>query len=251
MFSLQRCKFLFSTAIIPLFVSSTAISNAQTTPVPKSPQLIAQKTSTTRLGSIFQRRPRHRLGARSGICPISPGLLETYVVWHDRPLFVWQGRGAQIIVRDRQTQTVLWTQPLNGTDQKIAYNGKEPLQPGKLYQWQLLGIESSSSDRNQWTTFQIMPASDRDKIQADLQTLEQKLRTTKVSQEEIVLQKADYFLNYKIKQENNTNEAPNAWSDALQTLYEVENLSPSFVEQRQTYVADFCTKQSTATTQVN
>lgn len=251
MFNLQRPRFLFSYAVIPLFISTTGISNYRVVTVPESPQLIAQKAFTDWFSSFWQRRPRHRLGARSGICPVAPGLIETYVVWHDRPLFVWQGAGAQIGVRDRESQAVLWTQSLNATDRQIAYKGKEPLQPGKLYQWQLLGTESSSSDRNHWTTFQVMSASDRDKIQADLQTLEQKLQATGASQEEMALRKADYFRNYKIKQEINKNEASNPWSDALQTLYEVENPSPSFVEQRQAYVANFCTNQPTATTQVD
>lgn len=88
-----------------------------------------------------------------------------------------------------------------------------------------------------------MPASDRDKIQADLQTLEQKLWATGAGQEEIALKKANYFLNYKIKQKIDKNQALNPWSDVLQSLYEVENPSLSFVKQRQAYVADFCTKQ--------
>lgn len=85
-----------------------------------------------------------------------------------------------------------------------------------------------------------MPAREREKIQADLQTLEQGLRTNKSSKEEMALKKADYFLNYKIKQEvAQNNEAPNAWSDALQTLFEIENPSPSFVKQRQGYIINF------------
>ncbi len=245
MFNLQRRKFLFSYAIIPLVISNYCIA-----PVTESPHLVAQNAFKAWIRSFWQRRPSHRLGARSGICPIAPGLIETYVVWHDRPLFVWLGEGTQIRVRDRESQAVLWTQSLKTTERQIAYSGKEPLQPGKLYQWQLLGIESLSSDRNHWTTFKVMPTSDRDKIKADLQTLEQKLRATGADQEEIGLKKADYFLNYKIKHEIDKNEELNAWSDALQTLYEVENPSPSFIEQRQAYVANFCT-QPTATTRVN
>ncbi len=251
MFNLQRRKFLFSYAIIPLFISNTGIIDYHIAPVTESPQLITQNAFIDWFSSFWQRRPRYRLGARSLICPISPGLIETYLVWHDRPLFVWQGEGAQIRVRDHESQAVLWTQSLKATDRQIAYNGKEPLQPGKLYQWQLLGTESSSSDRNHWTTFKVMPASDRDKIQADLQTLEQKLRATRADQEEIALKKADYFLNYKIKQQIDKNEALNPWSDVLQSLYEVENPSLSFVKQRQAYVADFCTKQPTGTLHAN
>ena len=127
MFNLQRRKFLFSYAIIPL-----VISNYRIAPVTESPQLVAQNAFTAWISSFWQRRPSHRLGARSGICPIAPGLIETYVVWHDRPLFVWLGEGAQIRVRDRESQAVLWTQSLKATERQIAYGGKEPLQPGKL-----------------------------------------------------------------------------------------------------------------------
>jgi hypothetical protein len=251
MYNFQRRNLLFSYAIIPLFVGTASIGNDYVVHGRASHQLIAQNGFTTWISSFWSRRPRHRLGARSGVCPIAPGLLETYVVWNSRPLFIWHGEGTQISVRDRDTQKVLWTQSLKASDRQIAYNGQESLEPGKLYQWQLLGTQSASSDRNNWTTFQIMPASEREKIQTDLQTLEQSLRTSKADKEEIALKKADYFLNYKIKQEVlQNNEAPNAWSDALQSLFEIENPSPSFVKQRQGYITNLCTQQSN-TTQVN
>ena len=44
-----------------------------------------------------------------------------------------------------------------------------------------------------------MPASDRTQIHAHLQTLEQKLRATRASDEEIALRKSDYFRNYQTK----------------------------------------------------
>ncbi|GAB1541031.1 hypothetical protein NUACC21_37000 [Scytonema sp. NUACC21] len=249
MYNFQRRKLLFSYAVIPLFITTTSISSDYPALDFQGSQLAVRKDLTTWIGSFWQRRPRHRLGARSGVCPIAPGLLETYVVWHERPLFIWHGEGTQISVRDRETQTVLWTQALKGSDRQMSYNGKEPLQPGKLYQWQLLGTKTSSSDRNNWTTFQIMPATEREKIATDLQTLEQKLGASKASKEEIALKKADYFLNYNIKQEvAQNNEAPNAWSDALQTLFEIENPSSSFIKERQGYVVGLCTEQTTVST---
>lgn len=131
MFNLQR-RNLFSYAIIPLFISTIGISNSRAAPVFASPQLIAQNTFTDWIRAFWQRRPRQRLGARSNTCQIAPGLIETYIVWHDRPLFVWQGEGTQLNVRDRESQAVLWTQPLNTTDRQFAYNGPEPLQPGSF-----------------------------------------------------------------------------------------------------------------------
>lgn len=234
MVNLQR-RFWLSVAIIPLVMMGISSDRVDSRSVPDSPQLIA--SSGWRF-AFWQRRPRRRLGVRSGACAVSPGLVGKYTIWHDRPLFVWQGKGTQVSVRDRENQTVLWTQPLNATEQEVPYNAQDSLQPGKLYQWQILGTESLGSDLNYWTTFEVMPTERRDQIKSELQTLEQQLRAKRASQEEIALQKADYFANREF------------WSDAVQTLYEVENPSASFVEQRRSYVANLCSTQPAAA-QVN
>lgn len=231
---------LFNFALVPLVIASGGIGTDAKFRVSTSGQMIAQNTFTGWVASFWQRRPRRRLAARttSGVCAIAPGLVDTYIVWHNRPLFLWQSprenEDVQLIVREYDSQAVVWTQPVNIADQKVLYGGKEPLESGKLYQWQL-------SNSTNWTVFQVMPAGDRDQIQADLQTLEQKLRATKASEEEIALKRADYFHNYQIKHKTDDNIV-HPWSDALQALYEVEQPSPSFANNREASVADLCTQ---------
>lgn len=251
MLNFPNRKLLFSFALIPFVIASGEISTNAKFPVStsqhigESGQIIAQNTFIGWVASFWQRRPTKRLIARStsGVCAIAPGLVETYNVWSDRPLFLWHSPGnnqdVQLVLRDYESREVVWTQPVNLADQKVVYNAKDSLEPGKLYQWQL-------SDSTNWTAFQVMSASDRHKIQADLQALEQKLQATKASQEEIAMRKADYFLNYEIRSKNEEN-IDHLWSDALQTLNNVENPSPSFRKQREAMVADVCTQSSPIT----
>jgi len=67
--------------------------------------------------SIWRRSPKKTLGARSGICPIAPGLVETRKIWHNRPLFLWRSilknEKARLIVRERHSQESLWIQKVN------------------------------------------------------------------------------------------------------------------------------------------
>lgn len=247
MLNFPNRKSLFSFALIPFVITSGEIStnaNRVSTFQHIGSVQVAQNTFIGWVASFWQRRPTKRLIARStsGVCAIAPGLVETYIVWSDRPLFLWHSPGnnqdVQLVVRDYESQEVVWTQPVNLADQKVVYNAKDSLEPGKLYQWQL-------SNSTNWTAFQVMSASDRHKIQADLQALEQKSQAT-TSQEEIAIRKADYFLNYEIRSKNEEN-IDHLWSDALQTLNNVENPSPSFLKQREAMVADVCTQSSPIT----
>jgi hypothetical protein len=209
---------------------------------PISGEIVAGNTLIGSIPSIWGNKPRRRLVSRSlGVCAISPGLVETYFVWSDRPLFLWYSSGvnkiAQLIVRDPATAKVVWTQTVNITDQKVFYNGEKTLEPGKRYQWQVLGNDNMSLIPP--STFQIMAVGDRDKIQTDLQALEKKLKANKIPPEEIALQKADYFLNYQITHQTEAGIF-HLWSDALEILYKVDKPSPSFIEKRQAKVEDLC-----------
>ena len=243
-------KPLFNLLFLPLIVTSAGVnSHISTTSLRtnihiqnqqlSSPQIIAGKTLIDSIISFWQRQPRRRLTSRSGVCPISPGLIDTYLVWSDRPLFLWDSSGAnqkvQLIVYEDETGKEVWRQTVNLNDQKVFYQGEKSLEPDHLYQWQLLG--ENNLNITPPSTFKIISASERKQMQSELQTLEQKL--TNATPEEIALKKADYFVNYKI-----TDQAEdgilNLWSDALESLYKVEQPSPAFIQKRQAKVENLC-----------
>lgn len=226
--------------IVPLtqeINSNIAIAQTQkpkpTNRKPKPSNRKPKPNPLKRLTSIWERRTKP-LGARSSICHIAPGFIETYTVWHDKPLFLWhtdvKNRHAQLIVRDRDSEETLWVQKVNIGDKKVFYKG-QPLQPGKIYQWKL-----ATNPSIPWTNFKIMPANQRAQIQADLQKLEQK--SLAANSEEIAIKKAEYFLDYQIDAQRNHH----LWADGLQALYQVEKPSQSFIEKREEFVTNICTK---------
>lgn len=238
-------KTLLSLALIPtVAISTVAIAGASwnqkaSAQVASSGnnQIIAQNIHGF-IASFWQRRPRTRNVSRSGLCAIAPGVIDTYIVWHEKPMFLWNYNGkpatGQIVVRDYDTQETLWQQNVDINTKKIAYGGAKPLEAGKLYQWKLSGNPSSP-----WITFKIMPTTERQKIATDLQAIEQKPKTatSQESQEEIALQKANYFLDYKVTHRTQQGTF-SPWSDALQVLNEVENPSANFIKQRDQFIVD-------------
>jgi hypothetical protein len=204
--------------------------------------IIAQQY-TGWIATIFKRRPRRTNGARNDVCSISPGWVDTYMVWNDKPLFLWRSmdkqakepQETQLIVREYDSQKVIWQEPIKISQQKAIYSGTEPLQPGKLYQWLIV---QKSREMTNPGLFKIMPMEEREKIKVDLQAIEQQAKSTRISPEEIILKKADYFLNYQVEQKTD-NKSTNLWSDALTLLYSVEN--PSYIQEREKLVQDICT----------
>lgn len=228
---------LLSLALI-FVTASFAIVSSNVNPV--SGQIIPRQ-STNWVGSIFRRRPKRPLGSRSGqICPIAPGLIDTYIVWSNRPLFLWEYSGdnkpVDLVVREFDSKQNVWTQSVNLTQKKALYGGEKALEPGKIYQWQLSG-------NNNWALFKIMPTDERQNITEQLQALEQKSNKAAYSSEEISMKKVDFFLNYEIKHQAE-NKTFNAWSDALLALYQVENPSPDFVNNRKEFVQSLCSPAS-------
>lgn len=252
-------KSLLSLALVSITIAANGISskslNAAIATNPETPHsrtqnpIIAQNY-TGWVARFWQRRPLRRNGARDGVCAVSPGLVDTYMVWSNRPVFLWHSgqtnKEVQLILRDYDSQEIVWSQPTNLTEQKVAYRGQQPLQPGKIYQWQL--TEKSRNTTN-WATFKVLPATERDKITTELQKIEQQLKAAKTSPEEIAMKKADYFLNYQI-QHQTEDKSLNLWSDALESLYQVENPSPSFIQKRQTFVSDICTENPASTSKI-
>ncbi len=239
MFKLNsRHKSLLSLGFIFTATSLTCLSNDIN---PVSGQIIAEQ-STSWIASIWRRKPKRPRGARSEICPIAPGLVDTYIVWSDRPLFLWQYSGdnksVELIVRESDSQKDVWTKTVNLKDAKAFYDAEKALEPGKKYMWKLSGKTS-------WSSFKIMPADERENIHKQLQALEKQVKNTKNSSEEIALKKANFFLNYEIKH-TLENKTYNAWSDALFALYQVDKPSQAFVNNRQEFIGSLCTSESSS-----
>jgi hypothetical protein len=172
---------------------------------------------------FWGRRPRTRLTTRGNLCAITPGFIGKLTLWHDRPLFTWKGESAVMMVRDYETRQVIWSESLDGKAQQLIYSGQVALEPGKLYEWQVLGAKPTDSDRSLWTTFKIMPTDEQQAIDRDLKAL-----AKQGDREAIVLEKADYFAG------------KNLWSDAIQVLYSIDGVSASFADQRSNYIQNFC-----------
>ncbi len=242
-----RCNYrktLLSFALVPTFITNGGISSENLINLQQVPQLIyqvAQNTSTSRISSLLQRRKRKNT-VRSGpndICAIAPGVVDTYIVWQDRPLFLWhsgKNQNAELIVREEGTNKVVWKQTVNIADQKVLYGAPESLEAGKAYEWQLSGSTN-------WRIFKVMSTEERQKIATQLQALDQKLKATKASPEEIATKKAEYFLDYEVKHKKESGTF-NPWSDALQSLYEVDKPSPSFIQERQELMTNLCNTPS-------
>lgn len=162
-----------------------------------------------RIIDSFQRprRPGRRMG---GFCAASPGQLESndnpesadYIVWSDRPVFVWDRIASRIIVRDDQGEEI-WNQSVSPDDRAAIYNSSVQLQPDRVYEWTTLtALQTEPTSDQQFFGFQIMSGEQRDQIANDLRRLSE----SGGSPEAIALEQANYFIDREM------------WSDALQSL---------------------------------
>lgn len=195
------------------------------------------------------RVPRPRT-SRSGLCVIAPGLLEeNFVIWSDRPFFLWSLPTDGSAIKMQQVRLldnnpnpnyrrILWETSLPETANSISYNN-DALQPGQKYNWELVFQRRNVSDGT-WETvtstfaFQVMDNAQRQPITTELQALTQRLQATGASAETIANQQADYF------------EERLLWSDALQTLYMVEQSSIETIQRREDLVNAVCNPDASA-----
>jgi hypothetical protein len=185
--------------------------------------------------TLFRRRKEPNLGSR-GVCPIGPGLLEEQnIIWSDRPLFLWQGTNPPMEIRlyspfdPKQEQQVIWRQnltqtPLETTFQRMQYTG-QPLQPGKIYDWEIFNLSDKYKLRR---SFQVMGVGERDRMSGELQSLEAQLRVEQATDEEIALERAYYFARQ------------NLWSDALQAMSAAPNPSIELTQKIQELLSFLC-----------
>ncbi|HLO49039.1 MAG TPA: hypothetical protein VK211_11540 [Kamptonema sp.] len=168
-------------------------------------------------------------GSRGGVelCTISPESLsgEAIRIWNDRPLFIWQGTLSKIEVRKRRSQEVLWSQKIATNNNSILYRGS-PLQSGESYDWLL--FEEGSSIATFQVSFQMLSAEERDRITADLNSLETQLQQEGATTEKIAYAKANYFASRQM------------WPDVFQSAYEVKNPSQALINFIQNIPQQFC-----------
>lgn len=156
------------------------------------------------------RPPGGSRGEADQVYPIAPGQIGRTELWSDRPLFVWQGAIRQLEVTDA-AGALFWSQAVAAEDRSIRYSGA-PLQPGQTYEWIIYNLAKAAIAR---VSFQVMTATERDQIAADLETL-----TAQYSQampEQMALQRANYFADRQL------------WADVLREAFSVTDPSEELV----------------------
>jgi Domain of Unknown Function (DUF928) len=212
---------LFSTA--PVFSQVTINSN------PLESELDTLKTT------FSQRRPKGEGIRRGGVCAVSPGtdaLQNSFVVWSDRPLFLWKAdltsaSTGRLQVLSSNTEEILWERTLTASDQQSIYSGK-PLQPGQTYSWELSFNQVGKQVISSVHRFQIMDPTQRQEIATELKMLTTQLQAAKQPPEAIAIRQAQFFANKGLL------------SDALQVLYGLQSPSSATLAMRQSLVQSVC-----------
>ncbi|GAB4539702.1 MAG: hypothetical protein Tsb0014_30350 [Pleurocapsa sp.] len=218
---------LSSSVVIPAAIAESSNNNSST-----NQQEAKKSTSILEALLSLLKSPENRLITRGDeLCPMSPGNIGEQVVWNNRPLFIWAGKTSKskislysptVNFNYEQDDKLLWQKTLESNTETVVYDG-EKLEPGLTYDWHL-----KDANKDYRLTFVLMEQDQRNAIAQDLIALENELKNTNVSVEDIAIAKADYFANKKL------------WSDALQELYAVENPSPMLVNKTKAISSYLC-----------
>lgn len=164
----------------------------------------------------------------NNVCIISPDVPSaTRIIWSDRPLIAWHGKVRKIQLTDLNNNTVIFSENVENT-QQYTYTG-EPLQPGQIYKLDIFVGNGPAA----FVKFQIMESEQRDRITAELKTLENKLQVKKSDPEALAVAKADYFAKLGL------------WSDVLQQAYSVQKPSPELDRMLKEIPKQLCTDKKT------
>ncbi|NJR50279.1 MAG: hypothetical protein HC780_12635 [Leptolyngbyaceae cyanobacterium CSU_1_3] len=199
--------------LLGVFIGAIVVANLAQ-PGLASSHLISRQVSWRDIFN-FLRRPRQDKGGKGALCLLVPSdEKEPAVMWHDRPLFIWQGLEQTIGVRRAGSETVFWrrslTQP-GSTVNQIQFVGIA-LQPGQTYEL-LLFSSPMANQPVRWQPFVVMPSPNRATVTTDLQALTTKLRNEGANDEAIAQQRAQYFVDRQLE------------ADAIQEVYSVSNPS--------------------------
>lgn len=156
-------------------------------------------------------------------CPIAPARPnEDPQIWHQQPVFVWQGILEKIAIRDTATDEVIWTYEPTAEETHVVYEGS-PLRPSREYRWDI--YDSVSAESPSFSTgFEMLPHASRQLVTNGLTVAEQTADTA----EAIAIARANYFANRALFQ------------DAIQALFAVESPTQEMIEAQEQLVETLC-----------
>ena len=171
---------------------------------------------------IFKQRQEPPLVSRGNLCFLSPGVLgKTNLIWSSKPLFLWQGKVSKLVVRDYDTDEVIWQKSSLAGKEQVAFDGK-PLQPGQAYIW-----EASNAGTTVRYEFRVMNSLDREKVIRNLKDII-RLDSSSFSEESKLAMQIHYLIDEKL------------YSDALSTLVSHKIKSVELNRTQESFLSSFC-----------
>ncbi|BAY24041.1 hypothetical protein NIES2100_38340 [Calothrix sp. NIES-2100] len=190
---------LASVSVIPALLIAPEITIGQTR---------IERASLTGMIDWLLKRKKERPISRDplqGLCLITPN----GKIYSTNPMFLWQGNLKEIAVSKARSQKNFWNQEIKSPETLAIYQGEQALQPGRSYDWKGFMGDNPTI----FAKFQVMNGQERQKITDELKALEKRLQTQGADEKTIALEKADFFAKHEL------------WSDVLQQVYSVPNLS--------------------------
>lgn len=157
------------------------------------------------------------------LCLLAPAMAEQEtLVWHEGPIFVWQGEIAKMAVVDSVNNAVMWEYEPPSQQKFIRYDG-EPLQLGRLYHWQAYN-DVSLTTPIAFASFEVMSRAQQQLVANGLAIAESKVAGITATK----LARVEYFALRGLPM------------DALQSLFLVDSTDIDIVEARQETVDRLC-----------
>ncbi|MGB3533892.1 MAG: hypothetical protein WBA13_10290 [Microcoleaceae cyanobacterium] len=164
-------------------------------------------------------------GSRGSFCTLAPMDIDTGIkLWNDQPVFVWNGAIVRLELRDRDGETLIWSQTVSKQAQTARYTG-EALQAGYTYTLWLYTTSSFIPDEQ--VIFQLLNSQQQTAIRNEIKQLETSLDDP--TDEAVALARFQYFAEKQL------------WSDAISEPFLVENPSESLSQfRKETLPKQFC-----------
>ncbi|MEB3293942.1 MAG: hypothetical protein VKJ24_12355 [Synechococcales bacterium] len=181
---------------------------------PKKKEKPAKQTIWQRILRLKEQEPPRTV--RGDICVVSPR--QNGVIWHDRPIFVWQGKATQVnLYREDAPLKPIWSSAVKKDQTSVSYDGS-PLRPG-IYIWKVGGKGTPAP-----SYFEVMGGADRDTMNGKLQPIQQK----SLSAQAKVLARLDLWMQNELL------------SDAVMELYATSGIMPELETLRKEFVQLDC-----------